>query len=370
MSQVVPVEPFPPGEYLQDELDARNWTQADLAAILGRTRRQVVNLVSGKSGITPEIATLLADAFGQDAKTWMDLQVSYELAKHAQRDRKTRKRAAMFTKVPVNAMVRRGWIAEEKNVDRRVESICEFLRIDRIEDEPQLRWAARKSDTYETVNSAQVAWYFRARQLAECVSVSRYNERQFGDIINSLRSLAENIADLRRVPRVLADAGIRFVIVQHLPRSKVDGACIWIGDSPAIAMSLRYDRIDNFWFTLVHELSHVKHRDESVDVEIMERDEGGLPEHEQRANKEAAEALVPVEKLDSFVLRNRPLYYRQRVIEFARARGIHPGVVVGQLHHRHEIKHYQLRGLLEKVKTELVGHALTDGWGDCPAIGA
>jgi len=66
MSRVVPVEPFSPGEYIQDELDARNWTQADLAAILGRTTRQVVNLVSGRSGITPEIATLLADAFGQD----------------------------------------------------------------------------------------------------------------------------------------------------------------------------------------------------------------------------------------------------------------------------------------------------------------
>ncbi len=134
-------------------------------------------------------------------------------------------------------------------------------------------------------------------------------------------------------------------------------------------MSLRYDRIDNFWFTLMHELSHVKHRDVSVDVELMEQDESGLPEQERRANKEAAEALVPAEKLESFVLRNRPLYYKQRVIEFARAHGIHPGVVVGQLQHRHEIKHYQLRGLLEKVKAELIGHALTDGWGDCPAIG-
>lgn len=369
MTRVVPVEPTLPGEYLQDELDARKWTHADLAEILGITRRQVVNLVSGKSGITPEIATLLAEAFGQEAQTWMNLQISYELAKHAQQDRSVRKRAAIYTKAPIRDMVRRGWISDEKDTDQLALAICRFLEIKKIDDDPEVRWAARRSGSYGAINSAQVCWYFRAKQLAECVNVAPYREDRFGDAVQALKALANNVADIRRVPRVLADNGIRFVVLQHLPGSKVDGAAFWGKNSPAIAMSLRYDRIDNFWFTLLHEMSHVKHHDESVDVEIMERDEDELPECEKRANKEAVEALISPEKMESFLIRNRPLFYQKRVIEFANARGIHPGIVVGQLHHRKEIEHYQLRGLLEKVKNELVGNALTDGWGDCPAIG-
>ena len=84
MSQFVPAEPIHPGEYIQDELDAREWTQDDLAAIMGMSRRQVINLIKGKSGVSSEAAICLAGAFDQEAETWMHLQVAYELARAAE----------------------------------------------------------------------------------------------------------------------------------------------------------------------------------------------------------------------------------------------------------------------------------------------
>ena len=93
MTTFVPSEPFPPGEYLKDELDARGWTHEDLASVVGISRRQVINLIQGKSGITPDTAHALAEAFGQNAQTWMNLQVSYELALAAQKDRGIKRRA-------------------------------------------------------------------------------------------------------------------------------------------------------------------------------------------------------------------------------------------------------------------------------------
>jgi HTH-type transcriptional regulator/antitoxin HigA len=228
---------------------------------------------------------------------------------------------------------------------------------------------ARKSGSYGVETKAQIVWYFRARQLAECVSVPKYSPRNFDRTVGQLQQLMANKHDIRLVPRVLAGAGIRFVIVQHLKGSKVDGASFWVGDSPAIAITLRYDRIDNFWFTLMHELAHVKYRDESVDVALMETDHATLPEIEQRANRDAAGYLVPQKKLESFIRRCGRLYYQNRLVEFANSLEVHPGIVVGQLHWRRKLKHSQFRRLLEKVKSEIVGQGLTDGWGDCPALG-
>jgi len=67
--------------------------------------------------------------------------------------------------------------------------------------------------------------------------------------------------EARKVPRILAEHGIRFLIVESLPSAKIDGVCFWLNDvSPVVALSMRFDRIDNFWFVLRHELEHVVQR--------------------------------------------------------------------------------------------------------------
>ena len=319
MGRFVPAEPIAPGEYLQDTIDALGWTHADLADVLNMSRRQVVNLVNGTSAVTPDTAIALGEAFGQEAEVWMQLQVSYELARAAQKERDVEKRAAIYRKVPLREIVRRGWIDEAKDASALCQTVCRFLRIPSIDQEPEIKWAARKSGSYKVENAAQVAWYFRAKQLAECVSVPKYKPRNFARTVSELQQLMASKHDVRRVPHVLAGAGIRFVIVQHLKGSKVDGASFWIDDSPAIVLTLRYDRIDNFWFTLMHELAHVNYRDESVDVALMETDNATLPAIEQRANRDAAGFLVAPEKLDSFIRRCGQLYYQKRVVEFAKS---------------------------------------------------
>src|SRR5688572_12537898 len=114
MAIFVPAEPFHPGEYIADEIEARGWTYDDLAAVTGISKRQIINLLQGKSGITPETAIALAEAFGEghDAIGWMNLQAAYELAQAAQEDRQVARKARLFTKVPVRELKRRGWIRE------------------------------------------------------------------------------------------------------------------------------------------------------------------------------------------------------------------------------------------------------------------
>ena len=72
---------FHPGEYLKDELDAREWTQTELAKMIGRPLRLINRIIAGKVGITAQTAQQLATAFGTSAELWMNLQNQYDRAK-------------------------------------------------------------------------------------------------------------------------------------------------------------------------------------------------------------------------------------------------------------------------------------------------
>src|SRR5207237_7991440 len=110
-----------------------------------------------------------------------------------------------------------------------------------------------------------------------------------------LKRYAAKSQAVHRVPELLARYGIRFVVIEPLPKVKIDGAAFWLDEnSPVIAMSLRFDNIGSFWYTLMHEVAHIKYQDafsfdnlESVPTE---------DEAEVRASKEAARLLVPEEE--------------------------------------------------------------------------
>jgi HTH-type transcriptional regulator / antitoxin HigA len=91
-----PAEVFPPGDYLREELEARGWTQGDLAEIIGRSQPAVNELITGKRGITPDTALALSAALGTSPEFWMNLQMTYALA-HAETDvQAIQKRARTF----------------------------------------------------------------------------------------------------------------------------------------------------------------------------------------------------------------------------------------------------------------------------------
>ena len=59
-----PARPVSPGRILRQELEARGWTQRDLAAILGRPEQMVSEIINGAKQITPETSVELSQAFG------------------------------------------------------------------------------------------------------------------------------------------------------------------------------------------------------------------------------------------------------------------------------------------------------------------
>src|ERR1051325_9597136 len=92
----IPAEAFHPGEYIRDELEARGWTQQDLADILGKPLMSVNLVITGKRSVTPDMARSLGEAFGSGPELWINLEASYQLWKSKQPDPAIARRAELF----------------------------------------------------------------------------------------------------------------------------------------------------------------------------------------------------------------------------------------------------------------------------------
>jgi HTH-type transcriptional regulator/antitoxin HigA len=367
----VPAEVFPPGDFIRDELEARGWTQGDLAQIMGRPTQLVNEIVAGKKQITPETAIGLAKAFGDDdALYWLNLESAYRLSQAKPVDEAVGRRARLYSRFPVREITKRKWIEPSDNMDVVEHRLCRFYGIKEIQETPRFAHAA-KADQYDERSPLQWAWLYRAYQLAQAVNTASYSEQKLRAALAKLRELLVAPEEIRQVPQILAAAGVRFVIVEFLPGAKIDGAAFWIEKVPVIALSLRYDRVNNFWFVLRHEIEHILNKDGLViDVELPEalQRKDSLPIEEVKANAAASEFLVPAGELDSFIKRVRPLYSEQRIMLFAKRIGVHPGLVVGQLQFRDEVPYTHFHKYLVKVREIITQVALTDGWGTVPPI--
>jgi len=367
MSVRVPAEVFPPGEFLKDELLARGWTQVEFAEIIGKDTRLVSEVISGKRAVTPETAMVLAAALGTSPDLWMNLESQYQLSKVRNGQEEIAKKALLHSRFPVREMIKRGWIESTKNVDVLQQQLFSFFGVGSVNDEPTTCFAAKKQK-YADTPIAQIAWFFRAKSLAEAAPAAKFSQACIASLIARLKEILPHVEGARSVPGLLAEFGVRFVVVEALPGSKIDGACFWLDKaSPVIALSMRFDRVDNFWHTLHHELDHIAHREGMtspiLDADMLDSDSGDKPDFEQRANENAADQLVPRGELEGFVARVNPMFSEDQIVGFARRMGVHPGIVVGQLQNRRLIPWTFHRRHLEKIREFVIADALTDGFG-------
>lgn len=357
-----------PGDAIRELLAEKGWSQIELASILGRTPAHVSEVIQGKRGVTPEFALELAAAFWNDPQYWMGLEANRQLASADAQTDDVRRRARLYDVAPVKEMERRGWIRETKDTDELDAELKRFFGVDNLDDDPQIGAVTRKSDTEEPLSAAQRAWCFRVRQLASSLVIPPFRHNAIASCKKELRVLAAYPQESHKISKVLTKYGIRYVVVEPLSGIKVDGVALWLdADSPVIGMSLRYDRVDSFWFTLSHELIHIENRDEApLDADLTDRMEGisvVRSEMERRANDGAADMLIASNELRSFIQRVGPLYSKDKIVRFAHRVKIHPGIVVGQLQRRDEIGYHANREMLSKIRHFVASASLTDGWG-------
>ncbi len=369
MDTTHPSHPLHPGEHLKNLLAERGLLQRDLAFILGHPASQLNAIINGRCGVSPDMSKALGQALGVPPNYFADLQTAYDLDRAKEPDPAVTLRANLLRQYPIRAMIGRGWL-RDGNVEDLQSQLAIFFGLDSIDEIPYLAHAAKKSH-YEQRETppAQLVWLFRVRQVARTIACPNYSSPALAAGLKRLREMTVAPEEARHVPRVLAESGVRLVLVETLPEARIDGVCFWMERrSPVIGMSLRYDRIDNFWFVLRHEIEHVLRRHgmaaEMMDAELEGERAGTdntVPEDERVANFAAAAFCVPTEKMESFLRRKHPFYYEKDVLAFSHLHGIHPGIVVGQMQHKLQRYDY-LRKYQVKIRHWVLPGAIADGW--------
>lgn len=375
MEQIEKIPTEHPGVFIAEELEARNWAQADLAFVLGWDVSQLNRLITGRTGITADSAVLLADAFGVPAEFFLNLQRMFELDRAKKADPGVKTRASWASVFPVREMIARGWIEETESTLLDLQ-MARFFGKDRkqevpfVSDVPLIAHAAKKSSSYDSVTPAQYAWLHRVKRMAEMIDCPTYSTERLRATLPELRSRFIDLDDLPSIPALLANCGVRLVLVEALPGAKIDGVCLWLKGEPVIGLTNRLDRIDNLCFVLRHEIEHVLAGDGKVEefapVDEFDSNLGDthddLPECERAANAAASEFCVDQALLNSFILRKSPYISEKDVIRFATRAQISPAIIVGQI--QNKTKRYNwLRKYLKSIRPRLLEWDVVDGWG-------
>ena len=341
----------------------------DLIPFIG-TRAKVSEILSGKRAITMLMARALHEHLGIPADVLLRPPARARDQPLAELD---------WRRFPLKAMAKRGWIPEAPRTAARAAELIGKL----IEDAGGERVASaalyRKTDTLRSNAKADPhalkAWCWQA--LATANRDGPRGDYTAGtvtpDFLGQVARLSWSPDGPKRAQEFLGGNGIPLVIVEHLPRTYLDGAALRLGDGrPVVALTLRYDRLDNFWFCLLHELAHVgRHIDNDDghafvdDLTLRTFDAGRQDPREAEADEWAEEALIPRTAWESSVVRERPT--PMVVLDLAQALHVHPAIVAGRV--RYERRNYRLLSQFVgtgQVRRQFadVGAAIDSGMGD------
>lgn len=327
---------------IEFRMEQENLSPRDLIPFLG-SRAKVSEVLSGKRAITMPMARALHEHLGIPADVLLSEPGVAPGDPLADME---------WSRFPINAMVKRGWIPDKLNPASNAEEIIRDL-IDRAGGPDVARAAFYRKNDHVRVNAkmdpyALKAWCWQVLAKANG-KLPRVSYRRGTVTMDFLRKVARESRSEdgpRQAKDLLAKHGIPLVIVQHLPKTYLDGAALRLGDDrPVIGLTLRYDRIDNFWFCLLHELAHVgRHLDNGqgnafVDDLTLRRAEGGREDpRETQADDWAEDALIPEAAWEASAVKDHPT--PMSVMNLANALHIHPAVVAGRV--RYERRNYRL----------------------------
>ena len=329
---------------IEFQMDQMGMTQRDLIPFIG-SRAKVSEVLAGKRPITMAMARALHQHLRIPADILLkepDATLPEPLA------------GVEWSRFPLKAMVKMGWIDGVADLKGHAEELVSSL-INRaggraFAAQPMYRKNDQRRINAKTDDYALQAWCWQV--------IATSQERDLGapyqpgvvtpDFLRTVAQLSMSENGPRQARGYLAEHGIGFEFVPHLPRTHLDGAALRLPDGrPVVGLTLRYDRIDNFWFTLLHELAHVGlHLDGGAEDEGFVDDHslrdvgaaGGGDTKENDADRMAQEALIPGEVWEASPVRENPS--PNGVINLAPSLGIHPAIIAGRV--RHELGNYRL----------------------------
>lgn len=330
-----PIEPPDPIDAILFRMHEKGLKQVDLVPYLG-TRSRVSEILSRKRPLTVSMIKALSIGLGISTDTLIGINSD---------DNQSHEEGVDWSKFPLKEMINRGWISENGNA---LKSSAEDIIKGFIN---QLGWQSGSLSFKRTLSgdayspSTQYALY---AWVSRVVQEARKKKSSLGifdpNVLSAsfLRDLAQ-LSWFEKGPLLaiefLEKHGIAIIIEPSLKGTRIDGAALKdIDGQPIIGLSLRYDRLDNFWFTLLHEVAHIWKHVHNEETFLDDLDASSDDKKESEANRLAREAFIPRavwKRSDAYISPTK-----ENIDILSRELKITPAIIAGRL--RRELGNYHL----------------------------
>lgn len=356
-----------PGQALKHFLEEKDWTQEDLSFILSISLKHTNEIIKDKKPISLELAKLLENVFEYDAMEWIRLGAKYQLQDNIEneRERAVRLKAEVYQYMPINELIKKGWIKDADNLETEIRSFWNLPKKGELDlsflNSYKTNLEYRKSEAFETSFNQfnALIWHQKALNSSKQMKAKPFDKKGLMSLMDLMPSYTNRKDGIKEFLTDLNNVGVKFVYLSHLSKTYLDGAAFLVDGYPVVALTGRYDRVDNFWFTLAHELAHVAlHLTNGgsdsifIDDTTKSKETRSTSAKEQEANSKAEEVLLQNE-IFKYFLHNTSYITDDKVEEFASAKQIHPSIVVGMLAFNDLASYSTLQRFKESVRDKI-----------------
>ena len=330
---------FHPGYYIAEIIEDMGISQAEFAMRLGTNTKTLSYLLNSQANITNDLAKKLSVMMGTSPDVWLNLQTAYDRKMiEIQQEKDFDEQAEIVKLIDYKYFVDVAGLPLTKEIKEKIAYLCSWLKVADLrvllKQDFLVNYRTEICDANEknVINSR--AWIQTAINFSNEIETKPYNAEKLKSNLPELRSMTVLAPEefLPRMRDLLAECGIAFVLLPNLKNSSVNGAVKWMNDKKAVlAMNNQRCDAEIFWQSLFHEIKHVMQRkiktlfvnygeEELVEVNM---------ELEEDADKFAKNCLIPL----AYLKKLSPEKFKSddEIIAFAKAIGIHPGIVAERL---------------------------------------
>lgn len=336
-----------PGQILDNELAKRKISQKDLAIMMGKTAPLINGILKGDKNLTVEIALLLEAALtdGPTAAEWMRMQYDFELETEKQKESTTHRaeliRKWMMIREHVNVSSLKKRLALGSDMEGNISQVFSAMGVTSItefEERAQSYGGRFKmSTTVQTSPENLLTWTLIAKNDSNSIELEdTFSKDKLPELQGKLNEVFYRNEDTEeKVKALLNSYGIKFINnCKRLDQVPVDGFSFWHGPNPTIVVTKRMDRIDNYAFTIMHELGHIAlHLTSDCKRDFIDLDNKiqHFTNDEDQANEYATKALwFGLHPNQIFASIEEPFAAGKALRRISRNHRVNLGIVTGQ----------------------------------------
>lgn len=345
---------FHPGSYVEDVIEDLNITQVEFAERLGTTAKTVSNLVSGKIRLSQDIAYKLEKMTGVDFETWMNLQNSYDKKVFEIEEAKEKDEILISDMIDIKYFKDKNFLENKKYTkEEKIKALRNLFNVSNLTYFKSFNPAV----SYRSIGQFKDNEIVNSNIMLELASIyarnnidNKLDRRKLERYLPEIKELVnkEFLEFYPRLKEVLLDCGIVLVGLPSLKNAMLNGATKkFKNGSVMILITDRNKGADIFWFSLIHEISHIMDNDFHTDIDDFEK----YKLKEKKADDFARDFFIDKEKYDYFV--SQRSYDIKSIKEFSSEINMPPFILLGRLKKDNHVKYNQFSEYMTKYEIVL-----------------